>query len=220
MNFPLIALAVYTLLTISCGDTNRKQSNSPRHGSGDSAQVHPDSEQQSGNTGKIPPNDAKAAGPFFPVADFLRTEISYVDSLPVGIKKYHIVGKRTDSSYIKIEEFHRLASEFITPELDDSAMQKYYMESSFFDRSDNSATFFYKARDPSTVIQRVDVVTTKGDVYDEVKSIYIEKRDTLTGKTINKRIFWKPKRNFQIVTIGSAAKGKADVVKVVWDNRE
>jgi hypothetical protein len=164
----------------------------------------------------------ESAAQFFPVASYLMNEIEYVDSLPVGIIKYRSIGRKTDSSYISLDEFHRLSSEFISPELNDSSFRKGFQESSFMDRSTNSATFFYKSLSSSQTIKRVDVVTAKGDVYDEVKSIYIEKQVKKGNEVINKKLFWKPKRNFQIITLNENHSNKQipELVKVVWDNRD
>lgn len=162
---------------------------------------------------------AKTASPYFPVYDFLSGEISYVDSLPVGIMKYETAGKKKDSSFIKLEEFHRLAAEFLNPDLTDSSFRNNFVESSFFDKSNNNATFFYKASNATSQVKRVDILTVKGDAYDEVKSIYIEKETMLDDTPVVKKLFWKPKRNFQIITI-SDKKPTNQLIKVVWDNRE
>lgn len=180
----------------------------------------PPSQEQSAGT--VNNDSAKTGSPYFPVYDFIRNEIEYVDSLPVGIKQYTITGKKQDSGYIQLEEFHTLAGEFLVPEIYDSAFRKLFKESSFFDRSNNTSTFFYKTDDESSPVKRVDVVTRKGDVYDEVTSVYIEKVMQSGDSTFIKKMFWKPKRNFQVATDRSSANGKSatDQVKVVWDNRE
>jgi hypothetical protein len=121
-----------------------------------------------------------------------------------------------------LEEFHRLADEFVSPELNDSSFARSFKETSFVDRSNGNATFFYHSQDPSSEIKRVDVVTRKGDVYDEVKSIYIEKSNWRADTSLIKKLHWKPKRNFQLITVMSAGnrKSKNELIKVVWDNRE
>lgn len=201
MKFSFLALAATLMVFAGC------QSNTGEN--------NPD------NNNTATADSTPVAQAYFPVADFLRSEISYVDSLPVGIMKYHTRNNRTDSGYIKPEEFHQLAGEFLTPDLNDSSFRKNFTESSFFDRSSNYATFFYKANDSATPIKRIDVVTAKGDVYDEVKSIYIEKHGTEANAAVSKKLFWKPKRNFQIITVSHDSSEKSNgVVKVVWDNRE
>lgn len=164
---------------------------------------------------------AKVESPYFPIYDFIRNEIEYVDSLPVGIKKFTVKGSKSDSGFIKLDEFHTLAGEFLSPELYDSVFKKLFTETSFLDRSNNNATFFYKTDDESSPIKRIDIITQKGDVYDEVKSVYIEKHAKSGDSALVKKMHWTPKRNFQIITISSAAgKSNDEQIKVVWDNRE
>ena len=162
-----------------------------------------------------------AASPYFPVYDFIRNEIEYVDSLPVGIMKHTTTDKKKDSAYIRLEEFHQLANEFLTPELKQPQFQKEFKETSFFDKTTSNATFFYNSTDTSTTIKRIDVVTNKGDVYDEVKSLYIEKTSLQDGREVVKKLYWKPKRNFQIITVNRSGNEPSNqLIKVVWDNRE
>ena len=168
----------------------------------------------SDSTSIVADTTAKVESPYFPVYDFLSNEIAYVDSTPVGIMKYTTVGKVKDSGYIKLEEFHRLTSEFHLPEINDSMLKLNFRETSFADKSNGNATFFYKPTDSVTKIKRIDVVTMKGEIYDEVKSLYIERADSASVK----KLIWKPKRNFQIVTVFPS--GKDELIKVVWDNRE
>ncbi len=54
---------------------------------------------------------------YFPVVDFIRSEIRYVDSLPVAIIKYTTQNGITDSTIINVDQFHRLAEEFIPADL-------------------------------------------------------------------------------------------------------
>src|SRR5688500_17355954 len=56
--------------------------------------------------------DTTAIKEYFPVYDFLSTEISSVDSLPVGLKYYHTSNQQTDSGYITHSDFDKLASLF------------------------------------------------------------------------------------------------------------
>jgi hypothetical protein len=165
---------------------------------------------------------ANVPSPYFPLYDYMLNEIEYVDSLPVGIMKYSTVGKEKDSGYIQLEEFHQLAEQFLTPEIRDSSFAKTFKETSFFDRSSNNATFFYKTEDTASQIKRVDIVTGKGEIYDEVKSIYIEKNIPQAEGLVVKKLYWKPKRNFQIITVNEPGGSKLqnELIKVVWDNRE
>lgn len=164
----------------------------------------------------------KVESRFFPVYDFIRNEVEYVDSLPMGLMKYTTTNSKKDSGFIQLEEFHTLAGEFLAPELYDVTFKKLFKETSFLDKSNNNATFFYKTDDESSPVKRVDIITQKTDVYDEVKSVYIEKQIQAGDSTFLKKMYWRPKRSFQINTIRSSGTGKPkdEQVKVVWDNRE
>jgi hypothetical protein len=173
---------------------------------------------KSDTTSTMSDTTIKAESPYFPVYDFLGGEIAYVDSTPVGIMKYTTIGKAKDSGYIQLEEFHKLVSEFQLPEINDSSLKKKFQETSFVDKSNGSATFFYKPNEPSTSIKRIDVVTVKGEIYDEVKSLYMEREFRNSDSVVLKKLIWKPKRNFQVITVDPS--GKNELIKVVWDNRE
>jgi hypothetical protein len=204
MNYPFLVIAGLALITLSCSEKQPAATTEKR------------------DTATATAQDSAAPQPFFPLADFIKGEIDYVDSLPVGIKKYTTHGRTTDSGYIQLDEFHRLAREFQSPELTGDAFEKKFKETSFFDRSANTATFLYTSTDTSNTVTRADVVTAKGDIYDEVRSIYIEKNSSDGKKNVTKKMYWKPKRNFQIITLTDDGTNKPEneLIKVVWDNRE
>jgi hypothetical protein len=192
--------AAIVLLSWSCGERNQSSDDLR-----DSASIKTDT-------------TAKVESPFFPVYDFLSNEIKYVDSTPVGIMRYSTIGKVKDSGYIQLAEFHRLVSDFLDADINDSSFKQKFQETSFADKSNGNATFFYRARDTNTAIRRVDIVTARGEIYDEVKSVYIEKDLPGNDSIVMKKLYWKPKRNFQIITVRPS--GKDELTKVVWDNRE
>jgi hypothetical protein len=150
---------------------------------------------------------------FFPIQDFLKSEIAAVNEASSGIKKYTSTGNKKDSNYIQLDEFSRLAQEFLPNALNDSIFKKEFKETSFIDKATEGGTFFYSTSNPAIALKRADVVTQKTDSYDKVKSIYLEK----ISDSITKKLYWKPGRNFQIISL--TPKG-TELIKVVWDNRE
>src|SRR4051812_20931853 len=166
MNHPFLMIATMCVVLIACNEKNE-----PKHSQTDTADRKKDT-------------ISDQPQPYFPVHSFVQSEIAYVDSLPVGLMKYTTRGTKTDSQYIDLKQFHRLADEFVSPELKDSTFTRHFRETSFFDRSTNNATFFYTTTNDSVPLKRVDVVTAKGDVYDEVKSLYMEKNYTRGDTTI------------------------------------
>ena len=148
-----------------------------------------------------------AAGEYFPVLDFIRSEIRTVDSLPVGIKVYRTEGEKKDSGYLKPEEFHQLTDEFLTPELEMDQFKKVYTESSFYDRSTKTSTFHYETKKEDATIRRIDVITSATDTYDKVTSMYFEK---IAGPDrFLKKLFWKPGQEFSLIE-------QNKVTRVVW----
>jgi len=163
------------------------------------------------------------ASPYFPVKPYLQSQIREVDSLPGGIMKYIITEEgRQDSGYIKAAEFHELAADYIPDDLSEPYFTEHFTEASFFDKSNGSGTFFYAAKDNKASVKRIDVVSSKGDVYDNVKSIYLETMSSRQDTVIIKKMYWKPGRYFQTITQKATGHTKpvTEVVKVVWDNRD
>src|SRR5688572_2943807 len=113
---------------------------------------------------------------YFPVQEFLRGEIRYVDSLPVGIMKYTTTGTRIDSGYIQPPEFRALAYEFLSGDLEEERFRENFEEVSFYDQGTRYSTFNYSPKTDNTEIKRVDVIAAPGLQYDKVNSIYIEKK--------------------------------------------
>jgi hypothetical protein len=159
---------------------------------------------------------------FFPVGDYLRTEILQVDSTPVAITRYTVQQDKKDSAFISPAEFNKLAAAFLLPEFGDSIFEKKYQESSFIDKVTRSSTFMYSTTDRSLPLQRVDVVTVPGNTSNRVKSIYLEKSSISGDTVVMQKMFWKAGRNFQIITQtnvhGKPAANRQ--LKVVWDAGE
>jgi hypothetical protein len=148
-----------------------------------------------------------AAGEYFPVLDFIKSEIRTVDSLPVGIKVYRTEGEKKDSGYLKPEEFHQLTDEFLTPDLETEQFKKMYTESSFYDRSTKTSTFHYETKKEDATILRIDVITSATDTYDKVTSMYFEKISS--PDRFLKKLFWKPGQEFSLIEPNK-------VTRVVW----
>ena len=162
---------------------------------------------------------------YFPVMDYIKSEIRYVDSLPVGIRKFVVRGNTTDSSYIKLDEFHEYANAFLSPELDTSVFTTNYTESSFYDRSTKSSTFFYQAKNDNAPIRRIDIQSRPDEAYDKVFNIYMERIQQLGDTLTIKKMTWKPGRQLQVIeskTSIQKTQGTPIIrqVKIVWDNWE
>jgi hypothetical protein len=158
---------------------------------------------------------------FFPVLDFIKGEIAYVDSFPLKMTRYSIQNGHTDSSFIQSKEFDQLSREFLDSSLDKASLEREFSENSFLDQTSQSLTFTYTRKNGQDGIYRIDVLASQDPAHDKVKSVYIEKKIRSSDSTIIKKMFWKSKRNFQVISIARAAKGTdlTSQLKVVWDER-
>jgi len=159
---------------------------------------------------------------FFPVADYLETEILHIDSFPEALRKFTTRDGRTDTAYIQLPEFNALALEFLAPALRDGSFEKQYTESSFMDRSTETVTFTYSPTDKDLPLQRVDVVTIADNGVNKVRSVYLENRKVAGDSVIFQKLYWQSRRQLQIVSV-IRVKGRPPVeqqVKVVWDPEE
>ncbi|HSZ86866.1 MAG TPA: hypothetical protein VK787_12610 [Puia sp.] len=159
---------------------------------------------------------------FFPVLDFLKGQIHYVDSLPSAILKIITENNKPDSSYIKREEFDKLAQDFILPDLQQNVFEKSFKESSFIDQTTQSATFNYTSTDSKLSVQRVDVLATPDELYSKVKSIFIQQTLNKNDTIIVKKLYWQTNKHFQIATITQAPNQskKMKQLQVTWDAGE
>lgn len=200
----IIYTGILLLPAIAC---HQKSPSSPAD---PSSQAAPVSAPSADSTQKI----------FFPVVDFLQSEIGYLDSTPLAIKRYIIQNNRTDSSFINLPAFHQVAGEFISPELATGRFEKEYSEKSFIDQTTQTATFTYSTQNKALSVQRVDVLTSTGSARSEqVKSIYLEKFFSSGDTLITKKMLWKARQNLLIVTTRQLPGKTPDVqqVRVIWD---
>lgn len=177
------------------------------------------------NAGKEPRapqkgDSTKNVKAYFPVADFIKSEIRYVDSLPVAIIKYTTQNGISDSVYIKHEEFHQLAQEFLPAALNKETFENEFSETSFFDNTTQYSSFVYSTANTNLPLHRVDVVVKPQDVvYNKVKSIYMEKILERADTSIVQKLYWKAGQNFQITTEIKTTNPETITrqVKVVWN---
>jgi hypothetical protein len=159
---------------------------------------------------------------FFPVIDYLEAEIRAVDSAPVAKKKFTIRNGRTDSVFLELPEFNRLALQFVPEELTDSGFEKNFSETSFEDKATRSVTFTYSPTRPNTEVQRVDVLTVPGLRSMEVRSVYLEKVRRSGDSVILQKMYWRAQRNFSIATLVrvKGVQTSEDQIRVVWDDSQ
>jgi len=157
---------------------------------------------------------------FFPVADYLQSEIRYVDSTPLAILKCETVHDKADSTFLTPKEFNRLASSFLVPELAD--LEQNFTESSFGDKTTGYLSFTYSPKNKEQPLRRVDVVVSPGEGFDKVKSIYLESSARQSDTLVVKKMYWQARHSFLVITSLQAAGKTPETrqLKVIWSNEE
>lgn len=159
---------------------------------------------------------------FFPVHDFLKSEIAYVDSFPSRMMEYRIRDGKTDSSIIKIREFDQLAGTFILDDLDSNRFEQRFDETSFMDQTTGLLTFTYSTKDNSFGLRRVDVLAEPHTGNDQVRSIYLEVSSGNEDSLVLQKMYWRSRKSFNILRIYQPRNGEASTsqIKVVWGSSE
>ena len=151
-----------------------------------------------------------------------KVQIRYVDSTPLAILKCETIGKKTDSTFLRPDEFNRLAAEFLPPEINADNLEKNFTENSFGDKTTGYLSFTYSPRDKSQPLRRVDVVVSPGEGLDKVKSIYLEKVDKQSDTLMVRKMYWQAGHSFLVITSLQPSGRSPEVrqLKVVWNNEE
>jgi len=159
---------------------------------------------------------------YFPVYDFLSTEISSVDSLAIGLKYYNTTNQKIDSGYISHDDFHKLASSLIPLAIRPEQFKNDFKETSFYDRSTKTSTFMYNPVNQDNPIKRIDILTKASDTYDKVSTIYMEYVQNSKDSSVLNKMIWKTGRFMQLnQQVNFPGKqGEERQIKVVWNNWE
>ncbi len=137
---------------------------------------------------------------YFPVGDFLESEMRYVDSIPLALIKYTTQGQRTDSVFITPAAFRQLARVFESEAFSNGSFERDFTETSFMDETTQSVVFTYATRSQDQELRRVDVLAKPVEGTDQVKSIYLEKQLRRGDTSITEKMSWFPRRSFQVMS--------------------
>jgi len=193
----LLLLSILLAGLISCGDKVEKQS-------------APD------NTADT---KADSAGTYLPIADLLRDDIRRVDSFAAGILRKAAINGKQDSSFVKLPAFHHLARQFLLKELDSAYFRNNFKEASLLDESSRMVNFIYTPQDPESSLRRVMVYVSPSLGQDTPDRLYLETAASQGDTLIEKKLTWKMRKYFYIVTIKHPKSGDpvTTMEKLIWD---
>lgn len=157
---------------------------------------------------------------FFPVTSYIKGQIAELISLGVGPVKITTMKGKTDSVWLKQEQFDSVFAPFLTPVIDSMNMKGLFKENRFQDQTINSFTFTYeplKELPPSMSLKRWDVYVDPQS--GKVRSIYMEK---YTADKKEMKMTWKSNgitkiSYFSTDSAGNSVLEKEELVKWNFD---
>ena len=180
------------------------------------------SEQQSQTSQQIE-KDSTGDQTFFPVTEYIRGQLSEIDSLPITPLKIITYNGKQDSIWMKKEDIRPFAEPFLHPEIDTTNFKELFAEKSFLDQTINAFTFSYDPIDklPDTLQLR------RWDVYidpkkNTIKRVYIVKEINNNGAVQTLQLTWKSDQWCKITTITEQAGKQPDIKEELmkWDFSE
>lgn len=168
-------------------------------------------------------NQKKKEG-FFPVLSYIKSQVAKVDtSLYPIIKITWLDSVRTDTQYVKREEFSNLAKDFLEmPDLTEKKFQSLYTEEKFFDEGLNRVVFTCKPKKNDTAtIQQQETQIAPDPTGDKVKSFFIDLVISNKDSLVEKKMLWKVDESFQVATMiqKPAQPQTTHIMKVAWNER-
>ncbi|HEY1872687.1 MAG TPA: hypothetical protein VGG71_16615 [Chitinophagaceae bacterium] len=159
----------------------------------------------------------------FPALDFIKSQIADVDTsvYPI-IKLDRITDSTYDTTFVKRDDFKKLASDFLeTPDISKTLNGK-YTEERMLNNDLGQVVFIATPSDADLELRRQEVRIIPNPPNDKVKSIYIEKFKANDDSSVMKRMTWYTNKKFQIVTITQRKnqEEKTSVMEVVWNDKE
>ncbi|GAC1423244.1 MAG: hypothetical protein NVS9B7_25880 [Flavisolibacter sp.] len=147
-----------------------------------------------------------------------------MDSSLYRIIKIETAGPKSDTSYIKREEFKQYAADFLSlPDIGADNLKNQYEESKINDDDLKSYILTYTTKEKNNEVQRQDVMIDQNPDINgnsQVKTIIIDKWVTKEDFSIHKNMVWEINNRFLIVTKIQKQNQpeKISKLEVIWNN--
>jgi hypothetical protein len=154
---------------------------------------------------------------FYPIADFIKEQISFVELRDFEIHYKKEVAGKIDSSIISKEIFRKIASPFLDKDI--SALKQNFTESVFQDLSTNSYTLNYRAKLANEPIQNIDILLFENSK--TVKRLFILTQLQKSDSSILQHHNWTANKNFQVTTSIKTNAGftSNEIIQVYWKKK-
>lgn len=134
---------------------------------------------------------------YYPVNQYLRSQLSGIESSSVQPYKITITDTGKDSTIITKEEVKSLAQLFLNDSITAFGMKEKYTENIFQDQTTASYTFSYTSKDTLLPVQRILVLLDTAT--QQVKNIIYSIARASADSTITEMLWWKNDKGFTIL---------------------
>lgn len=152
------------------------------------------------NSGKPTVKDSSAqasdTAKFYPLHNFFKDQIQYVDLRNFPIYRITTSGDKKDSVPISKEQFIELAQIFLTHAITEPEVKTLYRESVFHDLSTGSVTLNYTPVNPDAEVQNIDILLDEST--NLVKRVFIRCLHIRGDTTLSEQCNWKANKSFQV----------------------
>ena len=159
---------------------------------------------------------------FFPVLSFLKSQVKNIDTSVYPLMKIVTIDSVSDTAYIKREDFHSYANDFISiPDISSGKLKDQYVETKLYEEALKQAVLDYTAKNPNAEIRREEVMLVPDEnTGGHVKSIFISRWINSPDSTVQKNMYWQVDKRFQIVTIiqKKDQPDKIKTVQIIWND--
>ncbi len=162
---------------------------------------------------------------FVSIISIINSQIAHVDtSLYSIIKLVTIDSLKTDTIYVKREEFAEVSKDFLAlPDLSNPKIAKEYKKETRYDTLTKKATISYYPMDGKNEIKKIElmasVMEVEKDGNNKVTNLLVEKGKTDRNGSLIQKMYWNTDRNFSIITFSQqpGQSEKVETVKVIWN---
>lgn len=165
------------------------------------------------------PDDLSAPNePFYPLIPYLKGQIAYVDTTPLGIEKVEkLNGQTIDSGYISKAAFKRLVSPWAQDNPEAPDLKPYYRERSFFDQSIQRLTFSIEDTTQQQRLRQADIHLNPEN--NRVSMVVLRRAWAAGDSTVQQYILWEHNMNCQVSEQIEKVNGLgySRVTRLVWD---
>ncbi len=156
-------------------------------------------------------------GTYYPIADFFREQMEYVDLRNFSIKYSHTINSKKDSAMLSKEEFLKWGNLFLEKSQLFGRNKQLFKESVFQDLSTQSITLNYIPVDHQVDgIQHIDVLLDEDTK--KVKRVIIKIITNTADTSITEQYNWSAYKGLQLTRFKTAGNNysAADVVYINW----